>query len=874
MSTKTTLKRIALVAVSTVVGGLLSIPAASAAPAAAGSLSLGAGTPARALATYYQTVNFSLTSGTLAAADDIFVWSTLLAKPTGSAVTSASLVFDASSQSTAASTAGTAANDKITQFGRDGKTSFSFLAAFEPDLAGSYQFLIYRADSAEAAYTAGNSSVIMTVTASAGAPASATITSVGGSTMAGTPYGGALLAVTLKDAAGNATVPNKFETVTLTATSGAATPNTVTLDKTPSNGDTGSVTGSIILNQGDFFGGEADVNAYIKTAITTADVVAFTASISGATVASLGSTNVSYAVPTNTGNATVGAVSIGFASTKTTTTAGYGTIGGGPAVAVDPSLTSHAWGLTIAGAAGAAGSTARTFGVNVTDTSGAVKGYTGYTWTVPVSLAAEKTTADFSISGSFANTNNYLLAPVLRTGDANGSITGLTVTATTNAVYTATVTAPATSVRSATGSSNTFTATVTNAYLVPQVNVAVAVAVAGRNATLANTNLVTNASGQVSYTVTDASTSTTNLLDTVTFTPAGGTFGQGFVNYSTSLTIGTVTVTGGSTADTAAWPAVGSSSYPINTGTSGAAGSTVTFKATVKDANGVLLSGIPVTWTVDKATSGITKSATADASVCYTNGVGTCTTTVYAWEAPSKVTVTATAGGKSGSGYANFVNAAGDARVVSATAAGNVVTAKVVDRYGNPVAAVNLTASTTAGYFGTGANTALGATGANGTVQFVLLGTTSATVTVTGSAATYGQLDDAAGKIGATAITAAVAGTSTGVGSSLAPAGVESATAAVTVVPDTAALDAANAASDAAAEAIDAANAATDAANLAAEAADAATVAAEEARDAADAATAAVEELATQVATLMAALKAQITTLANTVAKIAKKVRA
>jgi hypothetical protein len=83
-----------------------------------------------------------------------------------------------------------------------------------------------------------------------------------------------------------------------------------------------------------------------------------------------------------------------------------------------------------------------------------------------------------------------------------------------------------------------------------------------------------------------------------------------------------------------------------------------------------------------------------------------------------------------------------------------------------------------------------------------------------------------------------------------------------------------DAAADAAAEAIDAANAATDAANLAAEAADAATVAAEEARDAADAATAAVEELATQVATLMAALKAQITTLANTVAKIAKKVKA
>jgi len=90
----------------------------------------------------------------------------------------------------------------------------------------------------------------------------------------------------------------------------------------------------------------------------------------------------------------------------------------------------------------------------------------------------------------------------------------------------------------------------------------------------------------------------------------------------------------------------------------------------------------------------------------------------------------------------------------------------------------------------------------------------------------------------------------------------------------TAAGAAADAATDAASEAIDAANAATDAANLAAEAADAATVAAEEARDAADAATAAVEALATQVATLMAAMKAQLKTLANTVAKIAKKVKA
>jgi hypothetical protein len=113
-------------------------------------------------------------------------------------------------------------------------------------------------------------------------------------------------------------------------------------------------------------------------------------------------------------------------------------------------------------------------------------------------------------------------------------------------------------------------------------------------------------------------------------------------------------------------------------------------------------------------------------------------------------------------------------------------------------------------------------------------------------------------------------------GTGIALSGRVALTASATIVDTSndAAIAAAEAASDAAAEAIDAANAATDAANLAAEAADAATVAAEEARDAADAATAAVEALATEVATLMAALKAQITTLANTVAKIAKKVKA
>jgi len=206
----------------------------------------------------------------------------------------------------------------------------------------------------------------------------------------------------------------------------------------------------------------------------------------------------------------------------------------------------------------------------------------------------------------------------------------------------------------------------------------------------------------------------------------------------------------------------------------------------------------------------------------------------------------------------------------SGTANGAVVplTVAVKDRYGNGVTGVVVTLGTSGvGSYAGGATTQSFTTDDTGTF------TVSATSLVSaGGSATFSASMSSATATESTMV-AGVAGGVT-VDSTLA-AGKSSATHTVTFAAGIdPAVSAAEAATDAAAEAIDAANAATDAANLAAEAADAATVAAEEARDAADAATAAVEELATQVATLMAALKAQITTLANTVAKIAKKVKA
>jgi len=238
------------------------------------------------------------------------------------------------------------------------------------------------------------------------------------------------------------------------------------------------------------------------------------------------------------------------------------------------------------------------------------------------------------------------------------------------------------------------------------------------------------------------------------------------------------------------------------------------------------------------------------------------------------ITFTATSGTVSKTFTLKVANQTADARFITMTGAktgtsngnGVPVTVAVTDRFGNPVANVDLVirASGVGSLLG-GATSTSFKTDALGTYTFLAnsLVTDGGVGTFTASSSTAADFGSVAGYNGATEIDSTVA------------AGNSSASVSITFAAGvSAAQAAAEAATDAAAEAIDAANAATDAANLAAEAADAATVAAEEARDAADAATAAVEELATQVATLMAALKAQITTLANTVAKIAKKVKA
>ena len=417
-------------------------------------------------------------------------------------------------------------------------------------------------------------------------------------------------------------------------------------------------------------------------------------------------------------------------------------------------------------------------------------------------------------------------------------------------------------VLSATAAKNTFTVKVADQYTSALAYQAVTVSVAGRN-TVASTALgVTDANGLISYSLTDAGT--TGTKDTITFAIVGGSGGvtpysaDAVINYGT-VTVSTVTVSGGSKAETVA----GTTLTAINGADNGPEASRVGISAVVKDASGNLLAGVPVTFSVDKGA--VYKTAAIDYATVYTNSAGKATSYVFNW-VPGTQTITATAGGVKSTDYLTWAATdASTARVLSVTATGDIVSVKVVDRFGNPVKGVSVSLSRTGtGLFGNGSSTQTAVTDKTGTSDVRFSGT--GTVIAELDTSVYAQSADVAGEIGATAVTAAVAGTTKGTGASLAPAGVSKATIAIEESANST-LAASQAAADAAAEATDAANAATDAANAAAEAADAATAAAQDAADA-------VAALSAQVADLISGLKAQLTALTNLVIKIQKKVKA
>jgi hypothetical protein len=381
-------------------------------------------------------------------------------------------------------------------------------------------------------------------------------------------------------------------------------------------------------------------------------------------------------------------------------------------------------------------------------------------------------------------------------------------------------------------------------------------------------NCTTDASGNVSFTFTDALTlaasglTTLNRAGTVQYYVSTANASTNLtstksINYTTAafVTPGAITATGNEVTD-----AVGAAS-----GTYNLVDTVISETITVTTDTGAVMTGIPYSATLSAGlyerlnyASGLTQlsgftNSSGQAFIrvaCYKSGAQTVTWTVGTLTKAVNFTCQST----SGKLRAISVGSTTATAAVDQTAE---ITVTATDIYGNVVPSASLTVTYT---------------GANGRIVSYNGAQGATATTDSAGKLVIGVYADKAGS-GTLRITTTggVLATTTTTTQGVAPiARVDDLSVTVTSTGVSSVEAAAEAATDAAAEA----NAATDAANLAAEAADAATVAAEEARDAADAATAAVEELATQVATLMAALKAQITTLANTVAKIAKKVKA
>jgi hypothetical protein len=734
-----------------------------------------------------------------------------------------------------------------------------------PDVAGSYNVLVSTNATGTNKYTAGDVNTTFTISTGTGPTAVALTTLGGGTITGGSPTGNAILVSLVGGSlSGDESIvltPSGTGQISKGSAATSVTPNTFAAAAT-----------AVALTSTDFISGKRII--WLTSAGVAAETVSLTATGSSGISTSVTASK-TYSVVAAAGSATVVLTleapdaDADYAMTNATQT--------GDSIYVTETSTSQKVGFTTP-----ALMTKQQGYITVTDIEGTISGVAGLVYNVATSFAATAAASggafSFAASGVGKPAGTDLFSVTIPAGASTGSITmGVLTTGVTKTFYTA---APTNSTFTITPNSNfiaapaaaiALTATLEDQFGAARANVAVTVTTTGRNNPAAKA-LTTNADGEVTFTTADSSTSTTSLVDTVTFSANLATPKAVTINYANTA-VGTVTVSGGNT--TASVNAlVNTNVLPISVGssTAGPEAGAVDITATVKDANTNALAGIAVTFTV----AGTTAAILSTTATVYTGADGTAVGSLYAWAAGT-YTYTVTAGGKTTTGTATFASITpGNARVISATVAGNVVTGKAVDRFGNPVKGVTLYASTTGGANIGGAFVTSGPTLSDGTISWVVTGSGSVTISAVNPADPAGttahQTAHLAGNatlatatVAAKAYAAATVGTATtaetSVGATFAPAGVASATVGVDNV-DTGAT-----ATDAAAEATDAANAATDAANAAAEAADAATAAAQDAADA-------VAALSAQVASLISGLKSQLTALTNLVIKIQKKVKA
>jgi hypothetical protein len=923
MSTKTTFKRIALVAVAALGFGVLtSVAPASAAPVNPTLVTVGS-VPVAQVGVLHSTP-ISFTAPFAAATDTHVVTVRIISAPTGSAYAStignnrtaagavcagdgtnswisatcfaagSTVAADIDINSTGTAAANGTVGTEVTGASRpeiaatltktshvSGDTTSAATVDIMPDVAGTYTVLVSTSIRLEAVanstYAAGDASATYTFSTAA-AVASVTLAAVTGATTGNSAHG-QIFKVTLKDAAGGVSQLSSGQAINLT--SNVSTTNIGEIAAGCTSSCTATYNGAGVtagLDSTNFSNGVAYIQ--IKDATAAATDAIITATGSG-TLANTITSTVAFSTLLGGTFATSAIADVALAVRPGSGKKGVTTVTAGSSYTdeVSTSVTSHSYAVTVATAPAAASRVA----VNITDTSGDITGLVGAVYTTAVSIAATTGLGTLTVATSAMAADDAFTASVASTTAAAIVVTAKAATSSGSTI----AVEPNSVVRAAFGASTVLSAVLKDQFGAAVANHVVTVSTTGRNASTTNTTLATDANGRVTFTRADAGTAATvNKQDVVRFAPTTGTAATVTINYVDSgLGVDKVTLATPTTDDTAATGTTWSDINASSTAGAYTAATAQTITATVTDVNGTLLVGIPVTFTTASAGAAVVSTS----ATVYTGADGTASASVYGWTAGVK-TFTATVGTKTATGTVAYrqggatqTSGAAEVRTISAVRTGNSIVVTATDRFGNLVAGVPLFATRTGnGTFGGGSNTNGQTTGTAGTAEFLFNGgSADSVVTITAGSTTevpavsYGQTGFLAGMnvrstaATQTAYTASTVGTATtaetGVGASFAPAGVGSVT--VAVPADNSAADAVSAAADAAAEATDAANAATDAANAAAEAADAATAAAQDAADA-------VAALSTQVSEMVNALKKQITALTNLVIKIQKKVRA
>jgi len=728
MSTKTTFKRVALVAVAALGFGVLtSVAPASATPVYTTSITVTTSSaPVAGVSGSVVTHTVRFATATTAAVS-ISPKARIISAPAGStlalqaeggttAVALAKAEFgDAAADTTDATDFGAVNNTTETTVdvtGFTNKQGLTYLHAWY-DVPGTYTWAFWDDDLADGVVNGLDvSTTFSVVVAATGTTAtySATATAQNASAPTGandtSGVNGSLVKISLTSG-GSPVSPDNAGGVKVTVNNSA--------DIKAVNASNVTATTTWTLGQADFDGLG---NAYINVTDAVAETVLVTLSGVGSMASSLtvGSPVVlTFTAPIATATALMakGALTgmvVGTAATATTTGA-----------ATAPSGIARTTSFAL-GTSSATAGTQKTV-VVVTDTSGAITGKATAKYNLLVSDGATGCTycGTFSVAtpATFLAGYTYTVEAVTTAGT-----TGLVVTGAAQAVSTLAVTAPNTTIRAITGSSASFTVTAKDQYGLAIGNVAVAGSIAGRNSAVNVASAITSSTGLATLSYTDASTSTTSMTDTITFSATTGS-ATATVNFTTVAGLGVTTVlaTTSQTSATTGADLTTITPFAIAAGSDGVEAGAQTVTITVRDANAVAIAGVPVTVTV----AGTGAAVLSTTQTVYTSATGVATASVYAWLAPTFGTnyvVTATAGGVSDTVNTYWAQStATHLRNFKATAAGRVITVVATDRLGNPVLGAPFTATITAGdgFFGTGTNVANGTTDSAGTLKFITL---------------------------------------------------------------------------------------------------------------------------------------------------------